>query len=387
MIFDLRTIYAMTAVACFVLGLIQGAAFLSGRFERWLGWWSASNLIIGTATFLIALRNVAPDPLSIQAGNALTIVGCLLLPATMHVFAGGQVRIMSLVCLTTLLVLPCVVVYTDQSATMQRVAYGSVMGALFDLMVALQTWHLYREQKLQSARLAAVLFAVTATIYATRAGLSLVGDLGERDLFGSGNALHSWIGLSSMMFLALRSSVIMLMAAERAGNQLRAAAFRDPLTGVFNRGGLLQYFRAPVVKPFALLLVDLDHFKQLNDTAGHAAGDRVLQAFAAAARTAVSADDLIARHGGDEFVIVLKQQRIEEAMAVAEQIRLQFALSLAQLAEKLPVRPTLSIGIAAHASGPADLDALLQRADSALYRRKRKGRDGVSAWRDDRNAA
>ncbi|MGK6311852.1 GGDEF domain-containing protein [Neorhizobium sp. DT-125] len=387
MAFDLRTIYAMTAVACVVLGMLQCAAYFTGRFERWLAWWSASNILVGIGSFCIALRGMAPDFITVHLGNVLTVAGCVLLPAAMRIFAGRTVNLFHCGLLIAVLSLPFVLAFDAADASLGRIAYGSALFCLLDLAVAWESFRLSRNEGLHSAKLAAGLFVTTAGIYAIRASFAVAGVLGDRNLFTGSNQVHVWMALSALVFLMLRSMVLMLMAAERTSTQLRDAAHRDPLTGALNRGGLAQAFDSLSAKPLAALVVDIDYFKQLNDTHGHAAGDEVLRAFASSAAGELHTGDLIARYGGDEFVIVLKERSLEQAVATAEDIRLAFTASLGRLNRPLSVLPTLSIGAAAKTSGPSDLEALLHKADQALYARKRQGRDGVDVFRDNVLAA
>lgn len=126
----------------------------------------------------------------------------------------------------------------------------------------------------------------------------------------------------------------------------------------------------------ALLLIDIDHFKQLNDTHGHAAGDHILRLFAEAARGELRASDVLARQGGDEFVVVLPHLTAAEAIGVANRIRAAFGRALAGWGEAT-VQPTLSIGIGQGDAARDSLDTLLLQADEALYRSKRLGRNRV----------
>jgi len=126
----------------------------------------------------------------------------------------------------------------------------------------------------------------------------------------------------------------------------------------------------------SLVVIDLDHFKAINDTHGHAMGDDVLRLFAAAASGALRTGDTLARYGGDEFVVLLPHTVGGEACAIAERIRVAFANSAGSLGA-LAVQPTRSIGIAAGSLTDDTLDTILQHADEALYRSKREGRNRV----------
>jgi diguanylate cyclase (GGDEF)-like protein len=126
----------------------------------------------------------------------------------------------------------------------------------------------------------------------------------------------------------------------------------------------------------SLVVIDLDHFKAINDTHGDTMGDDVLRLFAAATSGDLRTGDTLARYGGDEFVVLLPHTVGGEAFAIAERIRVAFA-NAAGLLGALAAQPTLSIGIAAGSLADDTLDTILQRADEALYRSKREGRNGV----------
>jgi diguanylate cyclase (GGDEF)-like protein len=164
--------------------------------------------------------------------------------------------------------------------------------------------------------------------------------------------------------------------------ELLSAAMTDPLTRLYNSRWLRDTFERDLAraardgKPVALLLADLDHFKQVNDGSGHAAGDLVLQRVAAQLRATVRATDAVVRLGGEEFVAVLQNCDADGAAVVAEAIRVAVrevtvpeGCGLAQL--------TASIGIAACPEHADDLEQLLAAADRAMYLAKRAGRDRV----------
>jgi diguanylate cyclase (GGDEF)-like protein len=194
------------------------------------------------------------------------------------------------------------------------------------------------------------------------------------------------MAVSAVAFIMLRSMAMVLMAAERSRNQLTELAHHDPLTGALNRGGLAQHLPALGSQPVSLLIIDIDHFKQLNDRHGHAAGDDMLRLFASVSRGIMRSNDLLARQGGDEFLAVLKNVSREDAVAIAERIRLAFAAAVMQRPD-LVVFPTLSIGVAARSESGGDFERLVQKADEALYRSKREGRNRVEVFGENQQAA
>jgi diguanylate cyclase (GGDEF)-like protein len=152
-------------------------------------------------------------------------------------------------------------------------------------------------------------------------------------------------------------------------------AATDPLTGLLNRRSFENQAHELLRKavPFALAMGDLDHFKILNDTHGHDAGDRALRVFTQTLRTTLRAQDLICRYGGEEFVILFPRSTATDAAAVLD--RAQQELLVATSGGAVPAF-TVSFGVA-HTDGGADLEDLCRVADAALYRAKREGRNRV----------
>ena len=166
-----------------------------------------------------------------------------------------------------------------------------------------------------------------------------------------------------------------------ANLRLAEASRTDALTGLPNRRGFVEAFESEErrsrrsERPMAVVLCDIDHFKQVNDSAGHAAGDDVLCQVAARIRTALRAQDVVARWGGEEFILLLPETDADGAACAAEAIRLAVAgQPIAQ--DGGEHRLTLSLGVTRHPPG-ASLDATIAAADAALYSAKAAGRDRV----------
>jgi diguanylate cyclase (GGDEF)-like protein len=167
--------------------------------------------------------------------------------------------------------------------------------------------------------------------------------------------------------------------------ELRVHAETDVLTGIANRRRFLQAIDSECDRynryrnPFALLLIDIDHFKSVNDLYGHAAGDIILRAVADTLRDCLREIDLLARYGGEEFSILLVETGEDAARQVAEAARLAIALQTFSI-DGLVLPITVSVGVAAPFLGEkADSDTLLKFADIALYRAKAKGRNCIVA--------
>jgi diguanylate cyclase (GGDEF)-like protein len=167
--------------------------------------------------------------------------------------------------------------------------------------------------------------------------------------------------------------------------QLEDLASTDELTGLYNRRRFLRIAEGELNRlrkghQSGLALIDLDHFKRVNDIHGHAAGDRVLQTFASVARSCLRDDDVLARYGGEEFVLLLPNTDAEQFSACCERLREAFANAEPEDVDIAAGHLSLSIGLTLLNAGD-DLDAALQRADEALYRAKRAGRNRCEpAW-------
>jgi two-component system cell cycle response regulator len=166
-------------------------------------------------------------------------------------------------------------------------------------------------------------------------------------------------------------------------------AMTDPLTGLYNRRYALNRLSAIAEasvaggKPFAVMVLDLDHFKRVNDAFGHAAGDAVLVEVAKRVAAGMRARDFVARLGGEEFIVVLPETSVEAARSTAERLRrvveaTEFVLPGADA----PLSLTVSIGVAlGGGSGRTSADALVGLADTALYSAKAEGRNKVTFGR------
>jgi len=174
--------------------------------------------------------------------------------------------------------------------------------------------------------------------------------------------------------------------------QLRSAlqlveidAVTDPLTGLANRRGLDVLLKQQLelatkeARPFAVLMLDIDHFKLVNDTYGHSIGDDALRAFVFRVRNYLRQGDACTRYGGEEFVVVLPDTSLETAIDVAERLRRGVAES--GLLTVPPLKTTVSIGVAVYVAGQT-LEELLKMADAAVYCAKRGGRNQVRASAD-----
>lgn len=187
----------------------------------------------------------------------------------------------------------------------------------------------------------------------------------------------------ALLLLVLASIALWAYRIKRSQLRFMKLARRDGLTGIFNRQHFvgeaerhLQYCRKSA-SDACLVLIDLDHFKAVNDTHGHAVGDRVLKRAVAACQTHLRSTDVFGRLGGEEFGMLLPECALDQVMARVEEMRLAIAsVSAGQDAPGVPVSASFGVATAAHSG--YELRQLMMDADNALYRAKREGRNRVS---------
>jgi diguanylate cyclase (GGDEF)-like protein len=202
-----------------------------------------------------------------------------------------------------------------------------------------------------------------------------------------GHAPQNWAeDLSIMVAVACMTGIGALsLALNQARNAARhrTASLSDPLTGAMNRRALfIRHGERSFGAYMAIVMFDLDHFKRINDSHGHAVGDRVLFSFAEVARRHLRTNDDLVRLGGEEFAVIMPRVTEEQAQVVARRIGENFAATILST-EHGPLSCTVSAGIGFGSAEGARLEEVLHRADAALYAAKRGGRNRIEYknWR------
>jgi diguanylate cyclase (GGDEF)-like protein/PAS domain S-box-containing protein len=185
------------------------------------------------------------------------------------------------------------------------------------------------------------------------------------------------------------SVIVRDISDQREANEaLRRSVFSDHLTGLVNRRAFYESATLAMERcarnrlPLSVVVFDADHFKVVNDTHGHAAGDAVLRHLAAGLSATFRSTDIVARFGGEEFIVMMPGAPAEEALETAQRMCRHVAAN-APMVDGVAIRYTVSAGVAAIAPDIDGLDALLKRADAAMYAAKADGRDRVVLWKAD----
>ncbi len=367
--------------ACAAIFLLGGAFlffWLQDRGASWLGWWIAPFFLGGGGILGFIGRGIVEDWISIGAANALLIMAFHLAWQGMRVFVGRRPMLLVGLLPTLAWSVACAVPGFMDSISL-RVVVMSATVAGYSLLAARELWRAGGEAL--PSRLAAVVILVSfATFIALRA--PMVGYLPFP--FGAQPMTSIWLGIFNFIVLGHVGAFGMLMISltkERREAEQRKFAMLDPLTGLMNRRAFMSAVeraarRGPRREPVTLLVLDLDHFKQVNDRFGHEVGDRVLVGFAQVAERMTRPTDQLYRLGGEEFCFVLPDCRLSEAIKVAERIRTGFA-GFAIPARGLEAKTTVSIGVVSDDGNGIDTEGLLEAADAALYEAKARGRNQV----------
>jgi len=263
---------------------------------------------------------------------------------------------------------------------------GPARGAVILIMILVVVFTMFELKPSQARTVAGGAFAMLSTAMIWKA----VTDPEHYDPRVEGmHLLFSGIVLAASSVLAVRIGKLRarleLQRAELADalERIRALATRDDLTGLTNRRAALDRMRDELAvrgRPeplMSLALMDIDHFKVVNDSHGHAVGDAVLRRFAECTQAAVRLGDTLARWGGEEFLLVMPATAPTQGMATMERVRL--ALRTASFDDIVPgLKITFSAGVA-ECGGEHDLEAAIARADAAMYEAKHGGRDRIVA--------
>jgi diguanylate cyclase (GGDEF)-like protein len=377
---DVNTLFMVTIYVEAILGLLLLFAWAQNMAIRAVAWWGFAHLIRAASVVLFGLYGAAPDLVSIDLANALLFTAFAVTWTGARVFDGRPVEPVYLVTGAVLWLLVCrLPVLADAVATRAMIASGIITS--YTWLTAYEFWR-GRNENLVSRWPAIFMLFAHGALFLLRTPLVAVLPWSPTNNNMFGSVWLTVLSFEALLFTISIAFILLAMAKERTELRHRTAAMVDPLTGIANRrafmhdaGELTKRHRGRP-RPTAVLLVDLDHFKSINDRFGHALGDRVLEIFTATARESIRASDLIGRIGGEEFASVLYDTALDKAVAVAERIREAFAAS-AQEVDGRPVCATVSIGLVHSDSATLDVPELLAQADQALYFAKENGRNRV----------
>lgn len=382
------TLGLATAVVQLTLAAIMLFFLFTRKTHAGFGKWSASQALWSIGFVLLILRGMVPDFISIVVGNYLIISGMALFYDGLCAFReqrwrlqlNGVVHLLGVVCIAHM----AWHTYVTPDVNM-RIAAVNFYRIYLSILCAAMVW-LNRDAVgfRKVYRLLTFVFLISFATSTARVYWSLtsapIGHLMTDDL-----AFRVYMLFDLFFFIAVAFSVLVLTSArieEELDHALRkadTASRTDAMTGVWNRlhfesAGPREAERARrYATPLSVLIFDIDHFKQINDRHGHAAGDTVIRKVAAQAVATLRSSDQLFRWGGEEFVVLLPVNARAAAEA-AEKLRQRIAATDFSPAERV----TISVGVAQLAENES-MECALQRADAMLYRAKEGGRNRVLA--------
>ncbi|MDQ1307849.1 MAG: two-component system, cell cycle response regulator [Actinomycetota bacterium] len=397
-ILDLRTLALMAMISA--LGLFFGTVFIwrLDKTERSLRYWAAGAGTMAFGMLLVAMRGLLPDVVTVVIGNTLVVASFSLLYLGARGLLGAP-RVWPWNWLVVLLVGIAMVYYSEIQPNV-----GLRLGSLALGYVALLlgcAWLFWRHgggRMVIVERTSSALFLVGAGLFVA-SGAAAVGALSSSRTavflewvlvmpYMYATVFNLWLGILLTLTLSDRVQHQLALARDRAesarqqlaqaNRELEVLSVTDKLTALFNRVKLDRVLTAELARAhrygsaLSVVMLDIDHFKVVNDPFGHNIGDDVLVDIADTLRVSVRNSDTVGRWGGEEFLVILPSTDLDQAGAVAEKVRGR----VADL--KLPTvgQVTVSLGVAEYQAGDTE-QQLVARADIALYAAKEGGRNRV----------
>jgi diguanylate cyclase (GGDEF)-like protein len=377
---DVNTLFLVTIYVEAILGLLLLFAWVQNTSIYAVAWWGFAHLLRAASVMLFGLYGSVSDLISIDLANAILFTAFALTWTGARVFDHRRPQPILLFGGAVLWLVLCRVPAIANSWDL-RVLLSSAIITAYTWAAAYEFWR-GRSEPLVSRWPAIFMLFAHGSLYLLRTpfGALLPWAPSNNQVFES--VWLTVLSFEALLFTIAIAFILLAMAKERTEYRHKTAALVDPLTGVANRRAFLQDGEAQLKRqaadprPTAVMLLDLDNFKAINDRFGHAIGDRVLQLFADIGGRCMRRFDIFGRLGGEEFAVILVDTTRDRAMACAEQIRSSFAEATSEV-EGRPVVATVSIGMVISYDSVLDLSALLAQADHALYRAKDNGRNRV----------
>ena len=370
--FDPSTLFFAAGISAVALAVTMFGAWLQNRLDVFLIGWMLGMSSLGAGAVIYSAY--PPQPVVILICLTLQTVGFVSVYLSARLFTGTPVH-WRIAIILALAAVAAVIVPISSGRDGVGVAIFNVIAAVLLFLCAQEYWRA-REQSPLSIVALSGLYAIAGVSFLA-CGLVLIYER-QWQLVGrpanwaeSFNAVVSIAGITGIGALSLG------LNHSRMASRLSKEAATDALTGLMNRRALFSNFVANRLRPGdAVIVFDLDRFKSINDRYGHRAGDITLHQFAEELRSNARPQDLVARLGGEEFVLVMRHVSVAEATATAERIRAAFSATPLKVNDTA-VMVTASAGVAFAVSEDDDFEHVMHRADLALYRAKNSGRDRV----------
>ncbi|MGH6665645.1 MAG: diguanylate cyclase [Pseudolabrys sp.] len=375
---DMPTLAFVAVCVAALLGLLLIFAWLQQRNVRALAWWGSAYLIGASSIALWGAPSLVYE-MPREIPQALTFVACGMIWNGVRLFHGRPLLPTAAFAGAILWVILCQLPSMPPGSS-GRIALGAIVVATYTFFIA---YELRRERRksLYSRTAAIVVPSVHAAIFLIPLGMQAF--LPE----AYASAWLTVFTLETMLYAIGTAFIVLLMVKDNDVDLYRSAASTDHLTGLLNRRAFLETAhklcarQADRRQPVTMMVLDLDHFKSINDRFGHAVGDEVLREFANVARSNMRGSDIIGRLGGEEFAVIVAEP-MEFAERIAERLRASFETAGITIAGHT-IGATVSIGAASSFEPVSDIAPLIARADAALYRAKHDGRNRLHKAEDE----
>lgn len=380
LVLDLLTLMLVSTVLCLMTALLIGYVRTSfpPDYRALLRLWSQALALQALGWLAYVLRGTVSDLVSVILANVLLLAGMQRVDHAIHRFFGRPLpwrRDAGLMAASFAWLVAFHWVWPD--ATLRIV--GLTVALVWPLLHAIGLFARHAPRPWPPSHRVVVLFlAMPVAVLTVRALNQAFGTPVETIL--TQHPVQIALHLLSTLAPSATALGFVLMVATRLQDELAEKADTDPLTGLANRRRVETLARPWLDEPDAplcALMIDVDHFKRINDRLGHDAGDETLMWLGSHLRVEARATDLVGRLGGEEFVMLLPGTRLEEAAVLAERLREAVAARPVELEGREAFPLTISIGVAARIPGDTDVRDLLRRADDAMYEAKRGGRNRV----------
>jgi diguanylate cyclase (GGDEF)-like protein len=381
---DIRTLYFLLTLSTIVAGISVLLMHTPEPDRRKSATaWAVGNFLVAAGLFLVGLRNHIPLWPSAVLGNSLLMSGFLLFywAYTALLRPAPRLRYLVMLALTYTIFYHWLLTYSDTTIA-QRIGIVSLAVAVLAVFM-IRSAYLGQDSYTRSpARLMLAFYGIALVTGILRGVHSVFFESGAQQIFEPTTVqVVSFLGYFFALIGAGIAYVLTLGALTY--RDLAIIANNDMLTGVRNRRNFLEMAERDLAlaqrmwRPITVLMLDLDHFKRINDNYGHLAGDEVLRRFGDIVRRCIREVDLAGRYGGEEFCIVLADTAPETAHNTAERIRSELAAEEISF-NGLHIPVSVSIGIAGmHAGDSRNIQQLLSAADLALYAAKGAGRNCI----------
>lgn len=385
---DILTIYLLNFVIAFAMAGLCFFSWFQSRDILGLRGWATSLMLGAMGSLELSLRTNSSPLYMVLMANSLIVAGYSTVWMSVRRFNSGERGIKFAVIPTTLFVVVFSAALLSGIDVNKRVALCSLAIAILSTLAAWEVLRARITEPLSSRLPTALALLLMAFSMVVRIVFSLLSDApeGEAPFYDPTQGITLFINTICVVAMTLG---FLLMANERLRHHYEKLASTDQLTHLPNRRFFLDEAErlasrgAHGMSRACVLMIDLDHFTNVNRIFGHAGGDQALVAFARLARQQLRPDDLIARYGGEEFCALLRDVDEAEALQVAERVRAAIAALSIDVDGRI-LRITASIGVA---KLQGDLQAAMRKADAALYRAKDRGRNRIESASESPAAA